>query len=186
MSALLQDDEHDIIERCREGDGDAYAALVDRYQSLAYTVACRMLGDANMANDIAQESFLAAYEGLRHFRFDSKFSSWLTSIVLNKCRDLLRSRRPNVGIDEIAEIRETRRRNPEEEASARESSDAVQKALDRLPPDCREVIILKHIEELDYQSISEILGVSIPALKVRAHRGREMLRQALAGTGVEQ
>jgi len=184
MNAFYQNDEHDIIERCRKGDGDAYAVLVDRYQSLAYTVACRMLGDADAANDIAQESFFAAYEGLRHFRFGSKFSSWLTSIVLNKCRDLLRSRRPTVGIDEIAEIRETRRRNPEQEASAGESADAVQKALDRLPPDYREVIILKHIEELDYQSISEILGVSVAALKVRAHRGRELLRAQLERSGV--
>jgi len=171
MSAPLQDDEHTIIDRCRKGDSDAYAVLVERYQSLAYTVACRMLGDADAANDIAQESFLAAYQGLRHFRYGSKFSSWLTSIILNKCRDHFRSRRPTVGIDEIAEIRETGRRNPEQEASAGESADAVQKALDRLPPDYREVIILKHIEELDYQSISEILGVSVAALKVRAHRG---------------
>ena len=184
MNASLQVEEHDIIKRCRDGDGDAYAVLVDRYQSLAYTVACRMLGDADMANDIAQESFLAAYEGLRHFRFGSKFSSWFTSIILNKCRDHLRSRRPTVGVDEIAEIRETRRRNPEQEASAGESTDAVQKALNGLPPDYREVIILKHIEELDYQSISEILGVGIPALKVRAHRGREMLRALLERSGV--
>ena len=184
MSALLQNDEHDIIKRCQKGDGDAYAVLVDRYQSLAYTVACRMLGDADTANDIAQESFISAYGGLKHFRFGSKFSSWLTSIVLNKCRDHLRSRRVLVGIDEIAEIRETGRRNPEQEASAGESGEAVQKALNSLSPDYREVIILKHIEELDYQTISEILGVGIPALKVRAHRGREMLRKLLERSGV--
>jgi len=184
MDALVQDDEHDIIKRCQDGDSDSYAVIVDRYQTLAYTVACRMLGDAETANDIAQESFLAAYEGLRHFRFGSKFSSWLTSIVLNKCRDHLRSRRPTVGIDEIAEIRETRRRNPEQEASAGESADALQKALDGLPTDYREVLILKHIEELDYKSISEILGVSVAALKVRAHRGRELLRALLERSGV--
>ena len=184
MSALLQNDEHDIIKRCQKGDGDAYAVLVDRYQSLAYTVACRMLGDADTANDIAQESFISAYGGLKHFRFGSKFSSWLTSIVLNKCRDHLRSRRVLVGIDEIAEISETGRRNPEQEASAGESGEAVQKALNSLSPDYREVIILKHIEELDYQTISEILGVGIPALKVRAHRGREMLKDLLIRSGV--
>lgn len=184
MNASLQDEEHDTIKKCRAGNGDAYAVLVDRYQTLAYTVACRMLGDAETANDIAQESFLAAYEGLKHFRFGSKFSSWLTSIVLNKCRDHLRSRRPTVDVDEIAEIRDTRRRNPEQEASAGESADALQKALDRLPPDYREVIILKHIEELDYQSISEILGVSVAALKVRTHRGREMLKGLLERSGV--
>ncbi len=143
-----------------------------------------MLGDADTANDVAQESFISAYEGLRHFRFSSKFSSWLTSIVLNKCRDHIRSRRPTVGVDEIAEIRETRRRDPEQEAMAGESADALQKALSSLPPDYREAIILKHIEELDYQAISEILGVSIAALKVRTHRGREMLKDLLMRSGV--
>ena len=63
---------------------------------------------------------------------------------------------------------------------------AVQIALNRLPPAYREIIILKHIEELDYQEISDILGIGIPALKVRAYRGRELLRQALTGTGVER
>jgi RNA polymerase sigma-70 factor (ECF subfamily) len=143
-----------------------------------------MLGDAETANDIAQESFLSAYEGLRHFRFGSKFSSWLTSIVLNKCRDHLRSRRSTVGVDEIAEIRATGRRDPEQEAIAGESVDAVQKALNSLPPDYREAVILKHIEELDYQTMSDILGVGIPALKVRTHRGREMLRGLLERSGV--
>ncbi len=183
MNAPRQD-EQDIIMRCRNGERDAYAILVDRYQSLAYTVACRMLGDAETANDIAQESFLSAYEGLRHFRFGSKFSSWLTSIVLNKCRDHLRSRRPTVGVDEIAEIRATGQRDPEQEAMAGECVDAVQKALDSLPPDYREAVILKHIEELDYRTMSEILGVSIPALKVRTHRGREMLKGLLERSGV--
>ena len=180
----MREDEHDIIERCKAGDSDAYAVLVDRYRSLAYTVACRMTGDAEAANDIAQESFCAAYVGLRHFRYASKFSSWLTSIVLNKCRDHLRSRRPTVAVDEIADLRTTGRRDPEQEAMAGEAVDAVQRALDALPPDYREVIILKHIEELDYRSISEVLGVTIGALKVRAHRGRELLRELLERSGV--
>lgn len=184
MSALLQDEEHDIIERCRKGDSDAYAVLVDRYRSLAYTVACRMLGDADLANDIAQESFFAAYSGIRQFRYGSKFSSWLTSIVLNKCRDHIRSRRPTVGIDEIAEIRATGRRDPEQEAMDGQTADAVQRALNGLAPDYREAVILKHIEELDYQTMSEILGVSIAALKVRTHRGREMLKGLLMRSGV--
>ena len=184
MNAPLQDDERHIIERCRQGDRDAYCVLVERYQSLVCTIARRMVGDADTANDIAQESFLSAYAGLRHFRFGSKFSSWLTSIVLNKCRDHLRARRETVGVDEIAEVRQNGRRDPEQEAAAVESGEALQRALNGLPADYREVIILKHIEELDYRSISEILGVSIPALKVRAHRGREMLRELLERSGV--
>ena len=186
MSDFQHHDEYEIIRQCLDGDGDAYAVLVDRYQRMAYTVACRMLGDAETANDIAQESFITAYSALRQFRFRSKFSSWLVSIVLNKCRDHLRAHRETVSVDAIAEVRATGRPDPEQEASAHETADAVQRALDTLPPDYREIIILKHIEELAYGEIAEILGVSIPALKVRAYRGRELLKQALAGTGVER
>ena len=186
MNTLPHPDEYEIIQRCLDGDGDAYAVLVDRYQAMAYTAASRMLGDADLANDIAQESFIAAYGGLRQFGFRSKFSSWLMSIVLNKCRDHFRAVRETVSVDSIAEVRATGRRDPEQEASARETADAVQIALNRLPPAYREIIILKHIEELDYQEISDILGIGIPALKVRAYRGRELLRQALTGTGVER
>lgn len=186
MNATLHYDEHEIIQRCMDGDGDAYAVLVDRYQGMAFTVACRMLGDADTANDVAQDSFIAAYGGLRQFGFRSKFSSWLMSIVLNKCRDHLRTARDTVSVDAIADLRSTGRPDPEQEAAAQERADAVQSALNSLPPDYREVIILKHIEELEYGEISDILGVSITALKVRAHRGREMLKQALAGTGEER
>ena len=183
MNMDLYHDEHDLINDCKGGNGEAYAVLVDRYKRLAYTVAFRMVGDADEANDIAQESFIAAYAALGQFGFRSKFSSWLTSIVMNKSRDHLRGARSTVPVDVIAAVRAAEGPDPEQEVEAHETADAVQAALNTLPPNYREVIILKHIEELDYEEISEILGVSIAALKVRAHRGREMLKQVLAGTG---
>jgi RNA polymerase sigma-70 factor (ECF subfamily) len=152
---------------------------------MLFSIAYRMLGDQDAANDMAQESFISAYTGLKNFRHGSKFSTWLYQILMNKCRDYLRAGRNKVSVDEIAEVRSDPTATPEETASSHQTRDAVQKALDGLPPDYREVIVLKHMEELDYQEISQILDANIPALKVRAYRGREMLRKLLEEAGMK-
>jgi RNA polymerase sigma-70 factor (ECF subfamily) len=177
-------DEEAIIRRCLDGDQDSYSVLVDRYKIMVYNVAFRMLGDGDAAKDIAQESFIAAYGGLGQFRFGSKFSSWLYSIVLNKCRDHLRLVKETISTDDIAGVRPDTGPSPEQTAAAHQGRNILQGALNALPPEYREVLILKHIEELDYQEIAAITGAGIPALKVRAHRGREMLRRILEQAGV--
>jgi RNA polymerase sigma-70 factor (ECF subfamily) len=183
MSALNTREEHEIIRQCLGGEPDRFALLVDTYQSMAYNIAYRMLGDADSAKDMAQESFISAYTSLEKFQFGSKFSSWLYRIVVNKCKDHMRAERDTVQVDEIAESVPSGGRTPEQTASARQTGDVIQAALNSLPDTYREVIVLKHIEELDFQEIAEILGDSVNALKVRAHRGREMLRELLEATG---
>ncbi|HEX9020233.1 MAG TPA: sigma-70 family RNA polymerase sigma factor [Nitrospirota bacterium] len=179
-----QPDEEAIIHQCLDGNADSYSVLVERYKTMVYNVAFRMVGDADTAKDIAQESFLAAYKGLRQFKFESKFSSWLYRIVLNKCRDHLRLAKETVTTDDIATVRPDPGPSPEQAVAARQNTDILQRALKQLPADYREVLILKHIEGLDYQEIAAITGAGIPALKVRAHRGREMLRKVLEQSGV--
>ena len=183
MSATIAE-EYAVIKKCLDGDPDQYAALVDTYKDMAYNIAFRMLGDADAAKDMAQESFISAYNALGEFKFNSRFSSWLYRIVVNKCRDHFRAGRETVPVGEICEYVAGTGRSPEQAASCRQTGDAVQQALNGLPPDYREVIILKHIEGLDYQEIADLLEVSVSALKVRAHRGREMLRKLLEGMGV--
>jgi RNA polymerase sigma-70 factor (ECF subfamily) len=177
-------DDYDIIRQCLDGDADKFSLLVERHKSMLFSVAYRMLGDQDAANDMAQESFISAYVGLGDFHHGSKFSTWLYQILMNKCRDYLRAGRNKVSVDEIAELRSDPKATPEEAASTHQTSDAVQKALDGLPPEYREVIVLKHLEELDYREISKILGASVSALKVRAYRGREMLRKLLDEAGM--
>ena len=136
------------------------------------------------AEDVAQESFIAAYQGLKDFKFGSRFSTWLYTIVMNKCRDHLRSKKPGVSIDDIAEVRPDFKPSPEEQASSHQTGEIIQDVLNALPPEYREVIILKHVQDLDYTEIAEILGISVGTLKVRAHRGREMLKRAIEKLGV--
>ena len=179
MNDYVSTDENPLIRECLSGDRDKYAVLVDRYKTMVYSVAYRMLGDAEAANDMAQESFISAYAGLNSFHFGSKFSSWLYRIAVNKCRDYLRGKKEMVSLDAIAEVSACRDLTPEEAASCRQTEDVIQKALNMLPEEYRELIILKHIEELDYKEIAAILGVGVNALKVRSHRGREMLKKIL-------
>lgn len=184
MSASMTDEEYEIIRQCLDGDADRYAVLVDRYKTMAYNIAYRMLGDADAAKDMAQESFISAYAALEDFNFGSRFSSWLYRIVVNKCRDYLRAERETVQVDEIGDFTPDAGQTPEQAASNKQTGDVIQKALSRLPRDYREVIVLKHIEELDYNEIADILGVGVSALKVRAYRGREMLKKLLEDMGV--
>ncbi len=178
-------DEELLIRKCLNGDDSTYSILVDRYKRMIYNVAYRMVGDEDIAKDLAQESFIAAYNGLGQFRFSSKFSSWLYSIALNKCRDYLKLSREMVSTDEISGTMSDNGVSPEGAVAAGQSRDMLQRALHSLPAEYREVLILKHVEDLDYKEISAITGISIAALKVRAHRGREMLKKILEAAGVD-
>jgi RNA polymerase sigma-70 factor (ECF subfamily) len=179
-----QSDDETMIRRCQAGEKDCYAVLVDRYRKMVFNVAYRMLGDGDSAKDLAQESFIAAYHGIGQFRFGAKFSTWLYSIVLNKCRDHLRQFRDTLSTDDIAGTHPHHGASPEQSTASRENRDMLQHALDALPDEYREVLVLKHIEGLDYREISAISGTGVPALKVRAHRGREMLKKVLEKAGV--
>ncbi len=170
-------EEYSIIEQCRRGDSEVYAVLVERYQEMIYNVAYRMLGDTESARDIAQESFISAYGSLASFKHDAKFSTWLCSIAMNKCRDHLRVRKTTVALDDIEELAVSQGPDPERALSEKQSSRQVQAALSALPADYREVIVLKHIEGLDYKEMEAVLGVSANALKVKTHRAREWMKK---------
>ena len=172
-----QAEEYSIIEQCRKGNSEVYAVLVERYQEMIYNVVYRMLGDAESARDIAQESFIAAYGALKEFRNDSKFSTWLCSIAMNKCRDQLRAQKDTVPLDDVMEMAVATDPNPEAALCNKQLSLELQAALCALPEDYRQVIILKHIEGLDYREMEAILGVSANALKVKTYRAREWLKK---------
>ena len=184
MSGNTGSDDEEIITACLQGDRDRFSVLVDRYKGLVYSVAYRLTGDQDKANDAAQECFISAYIHLCDFRFGSKFSTWLYTIVLNKCRDQLRQEKDMLSVDDIAAVRPSEAPDPEQEAVRREVRDDIQLALDALPPDYREVLVLKHIQGLEFQEISRIAGASVSALKVRAHRGRELLRAVMEKAGM--
>lgn len=179
----MTETETDIIQRCLNGDRDAYCIFVERYQAMVYNIACRMLGDEDAARDAAQDSFIAAYGSLKKFKKDSKFSTWLVSILLNKCRDVLRRRKNSVPIEDMEGTLQNPEPNPEDVLRRGQRGEGLQKALAGLPGEYREALVLKHVQGLDYKEMAALTGVSIGALKVRTYRAREMLRELLKKEG---
>lgn len=187
MTDTLEPPDEHLVSLSKDGNLDAFNSLVDRYQSLVFSVCYRQLGERTAAEDAAQEAFLAAYRALDQFKGGS-FRSWLLRIALNQSRDELRRRmrrvpsRPFEASDpgEPAIDPPDPAADPAAALDARSLSDALERALAQLPADQRAVVLLADVHGLQYDEIVAATGVSIGTVKSRLSRGRERLRQLLA------
>jgi RNA polymerase sigma-70 factor (ECF subfamily) len=177
-------DEHELLARSLRRDPDAFGQLVERYASSIVSLAYRMVGERADAEDLAQETFLAAFKALPTFRADAKFSTWLYRIAMNKCKDWLRARRAAQGAleaeaeDLFAELA-VDPATPERALSQRQVADHLERAIQKLPPLYREAFVLKHVEGLDYEEMEQIVGVHRDTLKMRVYKARTQLCRAL-------
>ena len=180
-------DEKVLIDAARQGDVGSFNQLVLSYQSMAYNVAYRILGDRDAAADATQDAFLSAFKAIGKFRGGS-FKAWLLRIVTNACYDQLRlkQRRPTASLDallvlEPAPIRSLTdpQESPEEYALRQELSGAIQVGIGILPADQRVALILSDVQGLSYQEIAEATGVSLGTVKSRLSRARGKLRDFL-------
>lgn len=174
-----------LVARSLAQDQAAFGQLIDRHASAIVNLSYRMVGNRAEAEDLAQETFLAAYKALSTFRADSKFSTWLYRIATNKCKDWLRVKRPGQGqydldADENLDLYVTEDRTPEVLLSQQQVAQELEQAIQRLPPLYREAFVLKHIEGLSYEEMEEILGVNGDTLKMRVYKGRVQLSRELA------
>ncbi|RUS53255.1 RNA polymerase sigma factor SigW [Kurthia sp. 3B1D] len=176
------------IKQVLKGDQSAYADIVSLYQQSLHQVCYRMLGNKEEAEDAAQEAFIKAYIHLHTYDQKRKFSTWLYRIATNLCIDRIRKKKPDYYLD--AEVPGTEGLDmysqlavdellPEEELERMELQERIQYEISRLPDKYRAVIILKYIEELPLQEISDILDIPLGTVKTRVHRGREALRKQL-------
>ena len=168
------------ILRSLQGDQQAFASLVSRYQRQVYNLAYRMLGSPEDAEDAAQEVFLRAYTALPSFELGRKFSSWLLSIASNHCIDVLRRRRYAwMSLDDVS----FRLVSPVEEPAGavlrQEQAGQVQHLLQHLPEKYRLVVVLRYWYDLSYEEIAATTGLSLNTVKTRLHRARLMLAKAL-------
>jgi RNA polymerase sigma-70 factor (ECF subfamily) len=177
-------DDASLVRASLEGDREAFAVLVSRHAHSVLSVTTRMLGTAD-AEDVAQETFVSAYKALPGFQFSAKFSTWLYRIAVNKCHDVLRTRREGVislDTEDGEELAwkavddETRRRDLEPIELAWE----LDKSIQALPPLYRESFVLRHVEGLGYDEMSEILGINRDTLKMRVYKARILLCRSLA------
>ncbi|WP_341300911.1 RNA polymerase sigma factor SigW [Lysinibacillus sp. FSL H8-0500] len=176
------------IKQVLKGDQSAFADIVSLYQHKLYQVCYRMLSNKQESEDITQEAFVRAYMNLHTFDQKRKFSTWLYRIATNLCIDRIRKKKPDYYLD--AEVAGTEGLDmysqiaaddqlPEEQLEQMELQDRIQYEIGRLPDKYRSVIVLKYIEELSLQEISEILDMPLGTVKTRIHRGREALRKQL-------
>lgn len=172
--------DRDIIESVLAGHREDYRILVRRYQDVLFRHAVRMTGEADVAADLVQASLIRAFSSIGHCRDRDRFGAWLFRILTNSCKDHLKSRRrKDVRLDEST-IRLTSTSNPDTELERSETRSQVARALEKLPATLREAFVLKHVEGLPYEEIASILNTSVPALKMRVHRARELLKGLLA------
>ncbi|MBM4465185.1 MAG: sigma-70 family RNA polymerase sigma factor [Chloroflexi bacterium] len=166
------------IQRAVAGDQEAFACLVEAYQTPVYNLAYRMLGDAVEAEDAAQETFLRAYTRLSTYDTERKFSSWLLAIASHHCIDRLRQRRWGwLSLDELPPWRWLASSRPEEAVIRGEEHDEVRQLLDQLPHHYRATVILRYWYDLSYQEIAEAMKTTESAVKSTLHRARRMLAQ---------
>jgi RNA polymerase sigma-70 factor (ECF subfamily) len=166
-----------LAVRCRSGDSVAFDELVERYQLRLFRFAYRLLRDRAEAEDAVQETFVRAYRALNAYSPDGFFSSWIYRIALNECRRRMRGYRPTVAIELAPPARNLP--DPQQSILARERHRFVREALDTLPEHYRLVMVLFYFEELSVEEIAHTLGISVSAVKVRLHRGRERLAKIL-------
>ena len=190
---MTREQEQEIIARVLGGDRDAFAALVDAYQTMVYQLALRICGTPEDAQDAAQESFLRAYSNLSGFRGDSRFSVWLYRLTNNVCIDFCRARRlrPSVsltcqqeGDDEPEELPIADYRwSPEDELERRELRAAIRRGLDALPEDMRHILTMREIDGLSYEEIGALLSLGSGTVKSRLFRARKKLCAFLVRDG---
>ena len=179
-----------LVQRCQNGDMQAFAALVAKYQDRVFNMAYRMCCRREEAEEIAQEAFCKALEKISQFRGESRFYTWLFRIAAN----LVMSQRRRSGRLKFWSLERTEASDvspaaatmrspdpaPPAVAMAAEQQQRVAAALESLPEDMRIVVILRDIEELDYSEISEVLGTPAGTVKSRLHRARCALKEKLA------
>ena len=178
-------DDAQLVARSLNQDIEAFGELVDRHAGAIVNLAYRMVGNRTEAEDVAQETFLAAFKALPTFRADSKFSTWLYRIATNKCKDWLRVKRPGQGrhdvdIEETLDSHVAETRTPEGLLSQLQVAQELEQAIQRLPTLYREAFVLKHVEGLSYEEMEEVLGVNGDTLKMRVYKGRRQLLRDLA------
>ncbi len=171
-----------LVDRARSGDQAAFEALVRATYADTYTLAYRLTGDEEDARDVVQETYLRAFRGLKRFRGDAQFSTWLYRITAN-CASTHLGRRARHRHDELVDdaplADERREIDPEDRAENVALRDRLRLAIDELPPRLRAVVVLRDIYDLPHGAIAQELGISETAAKVRLHRARRRLREEL-------
>ena len=185
--------EGELLSRCAKGDTGAFGKLVTHYENAIFNLVYRMVGNRHDAENVTQEVFIKAFRKIRTFGGRSSFATWLYSIAANQSiserrRRSAKSRKGSVQMsvldgnsDGAAYDPPGNGPAPDTKLQATETHRRIEQAIEELDENFRTVVVLRDIEELDYNTISDVLGCSRGTVKSRLHRARLELRQKLQG-----
>jgi RNA polymerase sigma factor (sigma-70 family) len=173
----MSQDDAALVRQVLGGDAEAFAGLVAVHQGAAIAAARHLIGDAEIARDLAQEAFVAAYRDLRKLRDPAAFGAWLHGIVRNLCRRHYARREPRPASLERDDLPHA--------SSAPPEPNATLAAISGLPIEHRDLLVARFLADMDYRQIAAMLGTSVGNVRVRCCRARQALRTALHAMEVE-
>jgi RNA polymerase sigma-70 factor (ECF subfamily) len=172
----------ELVAAARNGDREAFDELVRATYADTYTLAYRLTGNEEDARDVVQDAYLRAYRGIRRFRGDARFTTWLYRITANCASTYLgkRLRNQHEELDDDTPLVDSEAsHDPEQQMAVSLERDRVAAALAELPPRLRSVVVLRDVYDLPHEAIAAELGITEAAAKVRLHRARKKLRERL-------
>ncbi len=178
--------DEELVRRAQADEDRAFGELVSRYETKVFSLALKMVRNPEDAEDVLQDTFLRAYRGIKSFKGNSTFSTWIYRITANSALMRLRKRQlPTVSIED-ADERETPINiadwapGPVEQLLSQELQRVMDEAIEALPAEFRQVFVLRDIEEMSNAETAEVLDLSVAAVKSRLHRARLRVRDRLA------
>jgi len=184
----MPQDDLKIVEACLLGNTQAFSQLIDKYKSMVYNLAYRMCGNYHDSEDITQEAFVRTYQSLSHYNPAFRFSTWLYQITLNIIKDRLKKKNlESISLDKPMPdgraikdgLVSGQEGNPENCLENQLRKEKLMQAIMNLPVQYREIIVLRHLQDLSYRELSSILKISPDTVKVRLFRAREQLKNIL-------
>ncbi|MAZ26300.1 MAG: RNA polymerase [Cytophagaceae bacterium] len=171
-------DDNDIIAQVLTGNTQVYGVLVHKYERYVFTLCLRMVKNNEEAEEVAQDVFVKAYQKLRTFRQESRFSTWIYRIAYNRCLDYLAAAKRKINVDNIERIKDHQLSHTEHALDLlhkKERSMHLKKCLDKLPEDEAFLITVYYFEEKSVSEVAAITGLGESNVKVKLYRGRKRL-----------
>jgi RNA polymerase sigma-70 factor (ECF subfamily) len=175
---MTRNNDQPYIERVLKGDANSFAFLVDKYKDMVFSLALKVMKNREEAEEVSQDTFIKAYRSLKHFKGDSKFSTWLYKIAYHNCMDRVKkiSRKYNTDtIDEVVENKITATEDVLQTIERQERAEIIKACLDELPEDERSILWFFYFEELSLKEITKVTDYSENNVKVKLHRARKKL-----------
>ncbi|MCB1324411.1 MAG: sigma-70 family RNA polymerase sigma factor [Spirochaetales bacterium] len=183
--AEQRDRERALIDRIQKGDADAYMDLVGEYRIRLFRKACSIVGEPEDAEDVLQDALVTAYRALPRFRGESGIYTWLYRIVVNKCRDFLRSRKSNPSdpVDPGQTVIMDDRINVEKNLELSDDAGYLIAKINELDDKYREILVNRYYDEMSYEEIADLIQVNIGTVKSRLFKARELLKRSIIRNG---